>query len=101
LPSKKFKFFSVSSLVNFGIPILKNKLNLQNYKKAGRTRNFGYKPSSRKCATNSVDHPHGGNTATKAIGLNFYGKLRKFKPTRKNSNKYLNKFNFRLKKNAK
>jgi len=80
LPSSEIKFFQNNSKINFGIPIYKINLIFRDPNfKAGKLRNLGYKVTSRKCAQNPIDHPHGGNTSSKAIGLNKYGKLKKFK----------------------
>jgi len=98
LPSSEIKFFLNDCKINMGIP--EKKINFiygQSSRKAGKSRNLGYKMSSRKCAQNPVDHPHGGNTSSKAIGLNMYGKLQKFKKT-KNILRVSKKFIFKSRK---
>jgi len=83
LPSTEVKFFTSNQRVTHGIITKIFNLNNNSRLKAGKLRTLGYKSNVRKCAMNPVDHPHGGNTSSKAVGLNYYGQFYKHKKNKK------------------
>jgi len=83
LPSSESKFCPSSQKVILGIPVKMFNKNNNFLFKAGKNRNLGYKSIVRKCAMNPVDHPHGGNTSSKAIGLTYKGITYKHKKNKK------------------
>jgi len=99
LPSSEIKFFSSIQKILHGTITKVFNINNNNKFKAGKLRNLGYKSIVRKCAMNPVDHPHGGNTSSKAIGLTYYGRFYKNQKIKNVRSSYLNfLFSKKLKK---
>lgn len=100
LPSSEIRFISKNCWATIGQIGNINYTNIL-FKKAGRKRWLGKRPSVRGVAMNAVDHPHGGGEGRAPIGkphpVTPWGKATLGRRTRK-PNKYSNKFILRRRK---
>lgn len=80
LPSGKVIFLKSSAYASLGV-VSNEKHSLQNFGKAGFSRNKGIRPRVRGVAKNPVDHPHGGGGGKPSVTP--WGKPTKGKPTAK------------------
>nr|UXE30912.1 ribosomal protein L2 [Ostreobium quekettii] len=67
LPSNEIRLFSKNCWATIG-QISNIDHNNQIYRKAGRKRWLGHRPSVRGAAMNAVDHPHGGGEGRTPVG---------------------------------
>jgi large subunit ribosomal protein L2 len=68
LPSGQLAYFPPYCRATFGE--VSSKIYKVSFYKAGNSRFFGFRPSVRGVAINSVDHPHGGGEGKSRIGRN-------------------------------
>lgn len=86
LPSGQYR--KISSLCKGFAGKCSNENNINiSWKKAGKSRWKGIRPTVRGVAKNPIDHPHGGNTSGGCHPVTPWGRLTKGKPTRSKKKK--------------